>query len=97
MRRLDDVIGHADAIKLDLQGYELPALRGAQGVLDSTDAILTEFSFVELYEGQERFSEIDHYLNKQGFELFNLYDLHTQKTGQLERGDALYRRVDAQR
>ena len=39
-------------LKIDVQGYELEVLRGADDGLDRIDEILCECSFVELYSGQ---------------------------------------------
>ena len=89
--RLDsEVTGEVDVLKLDLQGSELAALEGATGLLPQTKIILTEVEFVELYDGQPLFSELDAFLREQGFRLYNLYSLFTQRDGQLIFGDALY-------
>ena len=39
-------------LKLDVQGFELPALEGCEGVLDRFDWVYVECSFMELYAGQ---------------------------------------------
>jgi len=90
--RLDDVMGPevVDFIKLDLQGYEVEALKGGQRLLERTRVITTEAMFVPLYEGQPLFADIDQFLRAQGFRLFNLYELYTQQSGQLTVGDAVY-------
>ena len=91
-RRLDDldVPGEVDLLKLDLQGGELRALRGAPRTLRSTGVVTVEVEFVELYEHQPLFADIDLELRGHGFELFNLYELYTQPDGQLTAGDAIY-------
>jgi FkbM family methyltransferase len=92
--RMDGAVeGPVDVIKLDLQGYELPALQGATGLLPETRLVIAEVEFVELYEGQALFGQVDAFLREQGFELFNFYSLYTQRDGQLVYGDALYRNV----
>lgn len=90
--KLDDLIHEkeVDIIKLDLQGYELEALNGAEQVLQITKAITTEIEFVSLYENQPLFGDIDVFLRKHGFYLYNLYELFTQNDGQLTAGDAVY-------
>lgn len=89
--RLDEVLDEAiDILKLDLQGYELNALRGCGELLGRTALILTEVEFVPLYEGQPLFGDIDVFLRSKGFSLLNLYDLFTHPQGQLTAGDALY-------
>ncbi len=89
--RLDDAIdGDVDLIKLDLQGYELAALRGGERLLQRTRLVLCEVEFVPLYEGQPLFGDIAAHLRSRGLRLHNLYDLWTLETGQLTSGEALF-------
>ncbi len=89
--RLDEAITTPiDVLKLDLQGYELQALKGAEGLLDRTHIIITEVEFIAMYDGQPLFGDVDTYLRSKGFALHNLYDLWTLQNGQLTSGDALY-------
>ncbi|MCK9238806.1 FkbM family methyltransferase [Desulfocurvus sp.] len=79
-----------DILKLDLQGYELQALKGCGRLLERTGLILTEVEFMPLYDGQALFGDIDVFLRGRGFELLNLYDLFTHPDGRLTAGDAIY-------
>lgn len=91
--RLDEVLGSncdVDLLKLDLQGYELEALKGCGGLLERIKIITTEIEFVTLYDGQPLFADIDSYLCSRGFRLLNLYELYTHPDGQLTAGDAVY-------
>ena len=91
--RLEDVMGancEVDLLKLDLQGYELEALKGCGKLLERIKIITTEIEFVPLYEGQPLFGDIDVYLRAHGFRLLNLYELYTHPDGQLTAGDAVY-------
>jgi FkbM family methyltransferase len=89
--RLDDVVdGNIDILKLDLQGYEMEALKGAERSLPSTKLILIEVEFIPLYENQPLFGDIDVFLRERGFFLLNLYELWTHPDGQLTSGDAIY-------
>ena len=54
-------------LKLDIQGYELEALRGAEECLASVDAVLSEVSFVEFYDEQCLFGDVVAFLGKRGF------------------------------
>jgi len=85
-------IDHVDILKLDLQGYELEALRGARKLLNRGIAcIFTEINFVPLYEGSALFSDIDLLMREHGYRLVNLYNLATkQQDWQLCGCDALY-------
>jgi len=81
-----------DIIKLDLQGYELEALRGADQLLKSGVAcIYIEINYVPFYEGSATFGEIDVFMRSRGYKLFNLYNICTHlPEGSIGSGDALY-------
>lgn len=91
--RLDEVMQECreiDLLKLDLQGYELEALKGCGELLEHIKVITTEIEFVALYDGQPLFGDIDGFLRSHGFRLLNLYELYTHPDGQLTAGDAVY-------
>ena len=69
-RALDDIpgIGDVDYIKIDVQGSELSIFRNAEKLLQGVVMIQTEVCFVELYEGQPLFADIDAHLRAQGFQ-----------------------------
>jgi len=69
--RLDDYrrekqLAWPDLIKLDIQGFELEALKGAPECLKSVRAVIAEVSFIEYYEGQCLFHDVVGYLAKSG-------------------------------
>lgn len=68
-RRLDDVegLGDVDFIKLDVQGAELMVLQGAERVLKDVSVVQVEVEFLEMYENQPLFADVDRYLRGQGF------------------------------
>jgi FkbM family methyltransferase len=92
--RLDDwVATHAlpppDLVKLDLQGYELPALRGAATVLRHARAVVLELSFREYYAGQAKPGTVIAFLESAGFRLAAFSpDLAAGRP--LEQADALF-------
>jgi FkbM family methyltransferase len=69
--RLDDVPelrGHGcDLLKLDTQGSEAEILAHADETLKNCLIIQTEVEFVELYEDQPLFADVDQLLRAQGF------------------------------
>lgn len=67
--RLDDVddIGDVDYITIDVQGSELDVFKGATHALASAVAIQTEVAFIELYENQPLFADIDQHLRGNDF------------------------------
>lgn len=91
MRTIDDVAEENGAVgynfmNLDLQGYELEALKGATRVLELTDYVYTEVNVDELYIGCARLGELDEFL--EGFERVS-----TSMAGATGWGDALYCRT----
>jgi FkbM family methyltransferase len=85
-------IDHIELLKLDIQGAEMLALRGAERLLaaGAVDAILAEVSFLQLYESQSLAWEVQAYLEERGYRLFGLYDLTHGRNGMLAWGDALF-------
>jgi hypothetical protein len=59
-------------IKLDLQGYEIEALRGALGTLSHVRYVISEVSFAEFYVGQPLFTDVVRFLAEQGLFLHAL-------------------------
>ena len=76
-RRLDDIpdCPAADYLKLDVQGGELDALRGAERSLASAVVIELEAEFVPLYENQPVFGDIQTFLASRGFLLHKFLDI----------------------
>lgn len=85
-------IARIDILKMDIQGGELSALRGASQLLDNQTIrlIMTEIMFVPHYEGGALFHEINDLLLGKGYSLFGIYDLHYAENGQLRFADAIY-------
>ncbi len=96
--RLDDWaaregVERVDAIKLDLQGYELAALRGADRLLrESVRAVYSEAQLIPLYEGAATFAEIDLFLRERGFLLHQIVEIFRQEDGQFTCCDGLWTR-----
>jgi FkbM family methyltransferase len=65
----DEPLDRPLLLKLDVQGFELEALRGAENILRRADSVLVECSFVEFYRGQALFEEIWNFLKERGFGL----------------------------
>jgi FkbM family methyltransferase len=80
-------------LKLDLEGNELAALRGATVLLKRVDYILTEISFIVLRDGQPSLREIDTFLGQHGFEVLDVYIGHQNvRTGRTIWADVLFGR-----
>lgn len=89
---LDGQVAPTDRIflKLDLQGYELHALRGAARVLASTDLILTEVSFFrQAYEPP--IETLVAFLSENGFELYDIASVSARsRDNRAKQGDFVF-------
>lgn len=90
VERLDELVEDVDVIKLDLQGYELRALRGSTDLLRNCSVIYTEFYFHPIYEEQPTFCELRSFLDDHGYGLYNIYDTATREDGRILGGDAIF-------
>jgi FkbM family methyltransferase len=83
-------------LKLDLQGYELHALRGGTAFLRSAEAILIEVSFyAQAYEPS--LAELVSFLNENGFQLYDIAALAGRtRDNRLHQGDFVFVRVGSQ-
>lgn len=80
-------------LKLDVQGYELAALKGATHTLESVVAVESEMSTCTLYEGQPLWHDIVHFLAGKGFQLAIAHELIVDPdSGQLLQLDGLFTR-----
>lgn len=59
-------------LKIDTQGYEMPVLLGAKGLLNKVIGIQLEMSVLPLYEGQALFQELLTWLDEAGFEMWGI-------------------------
>lgn len=94
-------INEIDFLQIDVQGADLQVLEGASWILEhSILAVQIEVEFSALYLNQPLFADVDVYLRKQGFTLFDLATAHRPRTrspiaskvhpGQLLWADAFY-------
>lgn len=90
-----------DFLQLDIQGAELDVLEGAARVLETSIlAVQVEVEFSALYLNQPLFADVDSYMRKAGFTLFDLVNSYRPRTrspivsnqhpGQLLWADAYY-------
>lgn len=95
VRRLDNVLSVNDLraptlLKIDVQGYEFEVLNGMGDLAASIAWVYVEVSFVELYQGQRLFTDVDGLLRKLGYRLLGLHNEHRTGDGALVQADALY-------
>jgi FkbM family methyltransferase len=59
-------------LKIDVQGYELEVLKGGMETLTRTAIVLVEMQNHDLYKGAPKYYDIDAFLVKVGFELYDI-------------------------
>jgi FkbM family methyltransferase len=90
--RLDDFLSKDSSIgimKIDVQGYELEVLKGANLTLKDTYVVLVEVNNHEGYKGSPKYNEIDQALRDAGFMLFDICP-STREKNQLKEWDVIY-------
>jgi FkbM family methyltransferase len=97
MARLDELslpllpLQGALMLKIDTQGYEREVLEGAAGILDRVVVLQVELSLVRLYQGAPTLAEMLVFMERLGFELFNVAPGFREKTsGRLLQADGFF-------
>ncbi len=69
-------ITQLDLLKIDTQGYDLPVLKGAQGLFQrkAIGHVMVEMNFVNLYEGQSGAQAVWAEMTHHGFALVDMYE-----------------------
>jgi hypothetical protein len=93
-RNSTDALCGVNLVLADVQGYELPVLRGLGGLLDACDAVISELNWTAMYEGATKPYELEGFLVKRGFTRVWLGLSDCQATGVWVRGHAnMFKRV----
>ncbi|WP_461441697.1 FkbM family methyltransferase [Metallibacterium sp.] len=79
-------------LKLEVQGYELQALRGCEALLDRFQYVYCECSFVELYAGQALADAVISWLRERGLRLISVYNMANEEDGRAVQADFLFGR-----
>lgn len=87
-------ITRVDLLKLDLQGAEMQALRGATDTLDVTQHILLELNLRRVYKDSATANEITEFLADRGFLFRNISNLIRTPDGAIAQCDAFFSRAN---
>lgn len=74
-------------LKIDVQGFELELLKGAERSLGAIEHIYCELSFLPLYLGQPLAPEVIQWLAKRGFGLAGVYHIAHNANGRAVQAD----------
>jgi FkbM family methyltransferase len=86
--------GERPFLKLDVQGFELEALRGAEDSLPKILGVQAELSLVPLYRDGPVFRDVIDYLEERGFRLAGLEGGHDdRRTGEMLQADGIFIRA----
>jgi len=67
---------HIDLLKMDVQGYEMNVLRGAEKMLPAVGLIYLEITFAKIYKHAATLDELYSFLTNRGFKLVTFYNFH---------------------
>jgi FkbM family methyltransferase len=84
-----------DLIKLDVQGFEIEALKGASRLLALVPLVLLEVSVQQYNEGSPLMHDVVHWMQGAGFQVFDVFDLTRRADGGLLQVDLLFVRKDS--
>jgi len=62
-------------LKSDTQGHDLAVLKGARSALQRTSAVVTEVSFIRMYDGSPTYREVFEFLEAAGFVAGGLFPI----------------------
>jgi len=90
---INSEISQIDFIKIDTQGNTFDVLEGAGELLrrQAISWIYAEAEFIEIYKREKRFSEIEIYMRRYGYQLVNIYNMNFTQSGCLAWADVLFR------
>ncbi len=78
-------------LKIDVQGFELEVLQGAEGILDNFNYIYCECSYLPLYNNQPLVNDIIIFLSRYDFALIGAYN-NNIVNGECIQSDFLFKR-----
>lgn len=78
-------------MKLDVQGFEMSVLKGAEASLNNIRGLQVELSIEKLYKDGLLYQDMISYIESKGFELYSLENgFSDPKTGKLLQFDGVF-------
>ena len=97
VERLDEILevapGERIFLKVDVQGYELPVLEGASGIMDRVVGAQVEVSLIPLYEGQPSIRQVISRLESDGLRVAGVINGSLYASGEESFFDVLAVRI----
>lgn len=95
---LSDFVEQAEIVppallKVDVQGYELQALKGSEALLHLIEHVYAECSFVELYAGQALAHEVIEWLHSRSFRISGVYNMVYDRDGHAIQADFMFSKL----
>jgi hypothetical protein len=95
VERLDSILSATDIrpcalLKIDVEGYEIEALKGCGDLLDLFTYLYLEVSFVQLNDGQPLADEVIEYLRRREFQFKGVFNVSYDKRGYSVQADFLF-------
>jgi hypothetical protein len=78
-------------LKLDVQGFEIEVLKGAEVVLSTIEYIYAEGHFQEMYKGGPVFSDLFDFLSPRGHQLVRMTEFRADDNGKLMECDMVFK------
>jgi hypothetical protein len=76
-------------MKIDVQGFEMDVLKGAEMTIGRTDIIVLEANNHEGYKGSAKYYDIDRFMRDHNFSLYNIFPSIIDD-GKLKEWDMIY-------
>ncbi|NDV95253.1 FkbM family methyltransferase [Dysgonomonas sp. 521] len=97
VKRLDNILNVNSIekpylLKLDVQGFEEKVIAGGSSIVENAEYIITEVSFVELYQNQPLFDKIYTILKNKGFVYMGNFEQLRGKDGKILQADAIFKK-----
>lgn len=84
-----------DFVKLDVQGYEIEVLKGADRILQSAEFVLLEVSIWQYNAGSPLLGTVVDWMSARGFRVYDLFEFSRRPDDVLVQMDLLFVREDS--